>query len=427
MNPFPIPQTVEPAPTAGSRRQIFTVAVLVRQIRLTIEQRFSETLWVEGEVSNFRRPSSGHIYFDLVDDQVTDRRGERLKLPCTFFRGANQQVRFELTDGLKILCGGRVGTYEASGQYQLNVVTVEPRGTGALQLAFEQLKKRLESQGLFAPERKRPIPRRPSRVALITSPVGSVVHDMLSTLRGCVPIVVIPVKVQGDGAAEEIAEGIQTANRLNLADVLIVGRGGGSLEDLWAFNEEPVAQAIYRSRIPVISAVGHEDNWTIADYVADLRAPTPSYAAAIVTDGYREFTDRCQKQIQLLVDGMRAHLDEALHQLEGLAQRLHLLYPIHQLTESQRRAEEGETRLAQLMRHWMQREEHRIQGLAGRLQALSPLAVLARGYSITFQLPDRTVVTDAMSVQPDDMLESRVGSGTILSRVVERQPDGNDP
>ncbi|MDP3703512.1 MAG: exodeoxyribonuclease VII large subunit, partial [Candidatus Omnitrophota bacterium] len=242
-----------------------TVAEVVSRIRTLIEQAFPSPIWVEGELSNCSYPASGHIYFSLIDEQVTDRFGQRLVLPCAFYRSANQGMKARLEDGMKVLCFGQVTTYERQGQYQLRVVRVQLKGIGELQKAYEQLKKRLAAEGLFDEARKRPIPSAPRQVGIITSGSGSAIHDMVSKLRGFFHLIILPVKVQGDGAAEEIAEAIETANARRLAEVLIVGRGGGSVEDLWAFNEERVARAIARSRIPVISAVGHEDDWTIAD------------------------------------------------------------------------------------------------------------------------------------------------------------------
>jgi exodeoxyribonuclease VII large subunit len=273
----PLRLTPTQDPTAGAK--VFSVADVVSRIRLLVEREFPSAVWVEGELSNCSYPASGHIYFSLVDERATDRFGGRLVLPCAFFRGANQHLKFKLTDGLKVLCLGQVTTYEGRGQYQLKVLRVEPKGIGALQLAFEQLKKRLAAEGLFDKARKRPIPKLPNRIGLITSTAGSAIHDMVSKLRGHFELIILPVKVQGDGAAQEIAQALDLANARQAAEVLIVGRGGGSVEDLWAFNEELVARAIARSRIPVISAVGHQDDWTIADYVADLRASTPTDAA----------------------------------------------------------------------------------------------------------------------------------------------------
>ncbi len=419
-----LPATNRPTLTVAS--QALTVAQVLAQIKGAVERQFPATVWVEGELSNCSFPASGHIYFSLVDEQVTDRFGQRLVLPCAFYRGFNQHLKFQVADGLKVFCLGQVTTYEAKGQYQLKVIRVEPRGLGALQLAFEQLKQRLQAEGLFEEARKRPIPPWPSRVGVITSRSGSAVHDIVSKLRGWFHVVVVPVKVQGDGAAREIADALDLANRLRLADVLIVGRGGGSVEDLWAFNEEPVARAIARSRLPVISAVGHQDDWTIADYVADLRASTPTDAAKLLVRGYETVGAQARELADRLVDGMRQALEERSHRLDIALGRLRLLHPATQLDRYLTKTQELEARLIQAIRHRLQQEQRGLEGLAGRLQALSPLAVLARGYSITRTLPDRRVVTSSADVHLGQPLETLVARGRIHSTVIDTQPEEPD-
>jgi len=407
------------APSVPTTPKALTVGEVVGRIRGLIKQAFPQPVWVEGQISNCTYHSSGHIYFSLVDEQATDRSGQRLVLPCAFFRTANVRLKFRLEDGLKVLCLGEIATYEARGQYQLIVLRVEPKGQGALQLAFEQLKKRLSTEGLFDAARKRPIPRLPERVGIVTSPTGSAVHDMVARLRGLVHVVIVPAKVQGEGAALEIAEAIQLANARWLADVLIVGRGGGSLEDLWAFNEEVVARAIFNSRIPVISAVGHEDHWTIADYVADVRASTPTHAAQLLAQEQQAFVDQIHELVEGLVDGMRGYLETQASDLDGLAHRLRLLHPLHVLRDYGQRAIEWQEHLIQSMRHRLDREDRTLQALAGRLQALSPLAVLGRGYSITFRLPSRAVATDARALHVGDDIETLLANGRLTSRVTD--------
>ena len=397
--------------------QVLTVAEVVWRIRGAIEQQFPSTIWVEGELSNCSYPASGHIYFSLVDVQATDRFGQRLVLPCAFYRGANQHLKFQLTDGLKVLCLGQVTVYERQGQYQLKVVRVEPRGIGALQLAFEQLKKRLAAEGLFDEARKRPIPAWPDRIGVLTSRSGSAIHDIVSKLRGWFHVIVLPVKVQGEGAAAEIVEALELANRLHVAEVLIVGRGGGSVEDLWAFNEEAVARAIARSRIPVISAVGHQDDWTIADYVADRRASTPTDAAKLLVHGQEAFADQSRELVQRLLEGMTGALEAQGQRLEALGAQLRLLHPSAHLERCLQRTRELQGQLVQGTRHVLDGWGRQLQGLAGRLQALSPLGVLARGYSITLKLPGRHVVTDAGTVQPGETVETRLARGAVASTV----------
>jgi len=422
---------MEPSPAAGTEAlaarapTALTVGEVVARIRGLIEQQFPSPVWVEGELSNCSYPSSGHIYFSLVDEKATDRFGQRLLLPCAFFRGANQGLKFKLLDGQKVLCLGQVTTYEGRGQYQLRILRVEPKGVGALQLAFEQLKQRLQAEGLFDQARKRPIPAMPSRVGVITSPSGSAIHDMVSKLRDWFHVIVLPVKVQGEGAAAEIAQAIGLANRLNIAEVLIVGRGGGSVEDLWAFNEEPVARAIALSVIPVISAVGHEDDYTIADYVADVRASTPTDAAKLLVHDQEAFAARAGELVEQLVDGMRLFLDEQDQHIDGLRQRLRLLHPLNQLDRYLARAAELQGTLTSTMQFTLDGYDRHLQGLAGRLQALSPLAVLARGYSITLARSRGTVVTSASAVAPGDELETLLAEGRVISRVTETK-DGDE-
>ncbi len=398
-----------------------TVGEVVSRIRTIIEGQFPAPIWVEGELSNCSYPSSGHIYFSLVDERATDRFGQRLVLPCAFYRGVNQQLKFRLTDGLKVLCLGQVTTYERQGQYQLRVLRVEPKGVGALQLAFEQLKKRLQAEGLFDEARKRAIPKTPERIGVITSASGSAIHDIVSKLRGWFHVIILPVKVQGEGASTEIASALDLANRLRAADVLIVGRGGGSIEDLWAFNEEAVARAIARSKIPVISAVGHQDDWTIADYVADHRASTPTDAAKLLVHEQEAFTAQSQDLTQQLLDGMQGYLDEQTDRLQTLGGQLRLLHPRNQLDRYANRTQELQLQLTQSMQYALQHDEQRLQGLAGRLQALSPLAVLARGYSITLKLASHHVVTDAAALRVGDELETLVSRGRIVSAVTRVQ------
>ena len=394
-----------------------SVADVVLRIKSLIERQFAAPIWVEGELSNCSYPASGHIYFSLVDPKTTDRFGSNLLLPCAFFRGVNQGLKFKLTDGLKVVCCGQVTTYEGRGQYQLKVLRVLPQGKGELQLAFEQMKQRLQAEGLFEEARKRPIPKMPERIGIITSPSGSAIHDMVSKLRGWFNVTILPVKVQGDGAAQEIVEAIGLANRMSLADVLIVGRGGGSIEDLWAFNEEPVARAIAHSRIPVISAVGHQDDWTIADFAADYRASTPTHAAQLLVHEQEAFADSAREQMDRLFETMRAFLDEQTQRVATLGSQLRLLHPVNQLERYLARSRELKLQLVQSTRHALRNSEQHLSSLAGRLQALSPLAVLARGYSITLKLPDRRVVTSAASVHVGDELETMLSNGRILSTV----------
>ncbi|MBN1587017.1 MAG: exodeoxyribonuclease VII large subunit, partial [Candidatus Omnitrophica bacterium] len=272
----PIPEENALEETQPEQSRPLTVSELTRQVKQLLEEIYPR-VWVVGEISNLRTPASGHMYFTLKD--------EGAELACVFFKFASQRLKFKLEDGLQVVLRGSVTVYERQGKYQLKVDTAEPKGAGALQLAFEQLKKKLAAEGLFDPEHKKPVPWLPKRIGVVTSPTGAAIRDILHVLARRMPgmdVLIAPVRVQGEEAAPEIAAAIRVMNALKNVDVLIVGRGGGSLEDLWCFNEEIVARAIYESELPVISAVGHEIDWTIADMVADVRAPTPSAAAEIV-------------------------------------------------------------------------------------------------------------------------------------------------
>jgi len=266
--------------------RVYTVSEVTRLVKLEVENAFP-LVWVEGEISNFRSYPSGHIYFTLKDEQC--------QLQAVMWRSNARLLKFALKDGLKVICRGRLSVYEARGQYQLMADLIEPKGKGALQLAFEELKEKLKAEGLFDPKHKKPLPLFPKKVGIVTSPRGAAIIDILRTLErrfARLHILIYPAKVQGEGAADEIVEGIDFLGRQPDIDVLIVGRGGGSIEDLWAFNEEKVARAIFRSPIPVISAVGHEVDYTIADFVADIRASTPSVAAEIVIKEEQALVDR---------------------------------------------------------------------------------------------------------------------------------------
>jgi len=368
--------------------RVLSVTELTRSIRFLLEETFT-SVYVRAEVSNFVLHSSGHMYFSLKDEASV--------LQAVLFRNVNKSLPFEMRDGLQVICGGRIGVYEKRGSYQLYVDTVEPAGLGALQLAFEQLKEKLEKEGLFDTARKRPLPYLPRRIGVVTSPTGAAIQDILNVSRRRFPnieIILNPVKVQGDGAKEEIAEAIRAFNELGDIDVMIVGRGGGSLEDLWAFNEEIVARAIYNSRIPVVSAVGHEIDWTIADFVADVRAPTPSAAAEIAVPRKDDLIEAVQGQAKRLKDalgdlaGQSAQgLDEAMSGLKAAAER------------------------------FVQDKQRSFQEMAGHLEAISPLAVLKRGYSITERVSDGKVIRSIRDVKADDRIKTVLSEGAIISRV----------
>ncbi len=435
-------------------RYILTVSELNQEIKDLLDLKFSD-IWVEGEISNLRIPPSGHTYFTLKDDLSQIR--------AVLFKMQARSLRFVLEDGLHVICQGRVSLYEKRGEYQLILEKVEPKGIGALQLAFLQLKDRLEKEGLFDSAHKKPIPIIPQTIGIITSPTGAVIKDMLHIIGRRfenVRILLNPVRVQGEGASVEIAKAIEDFNAWKNVDVIIVGRGGGSLEDLWPFNEEIVARAIYRSKIPIISAVGHETDYTISDFVADLRAPTPSAAAELVVKDKREIKNTLRHLEERLEDQMlqslkenragvfhlrkrlidpgkkieeyflrvddlvnrfrmqtswifKAKKDQALH----LTERLYLQNPVQRVKILRLTIGESGKRLGQTICHLMDMRRRKMEGILGKLGALNPLSILQRGYSITWKLPSRQILKDAIHVREGDRVEIRLYRGTLLCDV----------
>jgi exodeoxyribonuclease VII large subunit len=395
-------------------KRIYNVSELTEDVKVLLENTFPE-VWVEGEVSNFSQSQSGHIYFSLKDAKSS--------LRCVFFRGANSALKFSIKDGLKVIAFGRITVYSPAGQYQLNIQRLEPKGTGALQIAFEQLKERLSREGLFDEAHKKRLPVLPLRIGVVTSPVGAAIRDILNILRQRAPFVKVilsPVKVQGEGAPEEIAGAISEFNQYEDVEVLIVGRGGGSSEELWAFNEEIVARAIYNSKIPVISAVGHEVDWTISDFVADMRAATPTAAAMLVA---RQKEDLAV-EIGHLLSRMNACINNKisfLHkELRALKEAYVLKYPLNFIQVYLQRIDELNRRLHQRFGHTLEVWQNRATHLTEKLGVLSPLSILSRGYSITFKLPEMKVITDTAEVKISDQLKTRLRSGSFVSEVVSR-------
>ncbi len=392
-------------------RQIYTVAGLNAAIRALLDSQFQD-IWVSGEISGVKLAASGHYYFTLKDEQS--------QLRCVLFRTAARYLRFKPQDGIAVLARGRIDVYEPRGEYQLLVEALEPQGYGALQLAFEQLKKKLAEEGLFDASRKRPLPRLPRRIGIVTSPSGAVIRDMLQILERRFPglhIRLYPAQVQGEGSIEEVAAGIDWFSQSGWPDVVIVGRGGGSLEDLWTFNEEAVARAIARSAVPVVSAVGHETDVTIADFVADLRAPTPSAAAELVICTRRQLFEQVDAASGRLEKEMRYRLTHAarrLHELgieratsvvhralgrrlqrvDEIDFRLRSLDPRLRLAAIRRRQELAEAALWDRIRLRMVRKRATLDSLAAQLAHLSPLGILERGYAIVQDQQGR-IVKDA--------------------------------
>jgi len=392
-----------------------TISELTGGVKALLEAAFADGIWVTGEVSNLSRPSSGHVYLKLKDASS--------RLNAVVYRGVALRLRFDLQDGMEVIARGRLVVYAPHGEYQLQIEELQPRGVGPLELAFRQLKERLSAHGYFEPARKKRLPKFPLRVAVVTSPTGSSVRDMLETLLHRWPrleIWVRPVPVQGNGAAEKIAEAITELNMLTGIDVLIIGRGGGSLEDLWPFNEEVVADAIFRSRIPVISGIGHETDLTIADLVADVRGLTPTDAAVkVTTPALTEVLDRldgCEGQLKTL---LRKRLELARVRLHDLAARRCFRQPAERLHEHGQQLDELDQRMQRALRGRMQQAQQLLGAIAGKLASLSPLNVLSRGYSLTRRLNDAAVLRDADLVCPGDRIETRLHHGRLVSRVEE--------
>jgi exodeoxyribonuclease VII large subunit len=397
--------------------KVLSVSELTQEVRALLEEGFS-SVWVAGEVSNLARPSSGHLYLSLKDAQA--------QLRAVLWRGIALRLRFDLADGMEVIARGRLTVYPPRGEYQLVIEEIQPRGIGALELALRQLREKLFMRGYFDPAHKKPLPAVPARVALVTSPTGAAVRDVLEILARRWPaaeVWVCPVRVQGDGAAQEIAAAIRLLNGLRpTADVLIVGRGGGTTEDLWAFNEEVVAQAIYESRIPVVSAVGHEIDVTIADLVADRRALTPSEAAELVVPDREELFAALRGTETRLRELIRGRLDTARQRWEDLAGRRAFRLPLERVRELERRLDEAGERLARAGRQRLKQAREAVSAAAARLETLSPLNVLGRGYSLT-RTATGQVVRDAEQVRPGDRLLTLLHRGRLLSRVEEITED----
>ncbi|MCC7411319.1 MAG: exodeoxyribonuclease VII large subunit [Gammaproteobacteria bacterium] len=451
-----------PGPFLAATREVYTVSRLNAEVRALLENGLPP-LWLEGEVSNLSRPASGHLYLSLKDDQAQVR--------CAMFRSRNITLAFAPANGMHVLVRARAGLYEPRGEFQLVLEHMEPAGEGALRLAFEALKRKLATEGLFAAQRKRPLPAFPRCLGVITSPTGAALRDVLSVLRRrfpALPVVVYPVPVQGGGAANRIAAMIDRASQRADCDVLLVTRGGGSLEDLWAFNEEVVARAIARCAVPVVSGVGHEIDFTIADFVADVRAPTPSAAAELISPDRTELGAVCRTLEQRLIRAWAAaamrcgerlrHVSRRLlhpgRRIEQFAQRLDELSARHARALRARLRERGaalgglrlrlrqaspgraterlRTRLNQDARELLRGMHARRQTLVARVEAMgrtlhavSPPATLARGYAIVTRRGTGTIVRDATTVTPGELISARLARGTLDARI-ERSRDDTD-
>ncbi len=416
-------------------KHIYSVSELTSDLRKILEDSFPN-LWVEGEISTLRIPQSGHMYFTLKD--------EKAQLKCVFFKRANMNLNFKLEEGLSCIISGRISVYDQAGQYQLYVEKIEPKGKGALGLAFEQLKKKLAAEGLFEESRKRPIPFLAQRIGIVTSSTGAAIRDILQTLNrrySNVQVIIRPSLVQGKTAAEDIAQGIKDLNAYKEVDVIIVSRGGGSLEDLWPFNEEVVARAVFNSKIPVISAVGHEIDYTICDFAADLRAPTPTAAAELVVPEKKQLAETVYAIQNRLTESMRQRLKLANMRFSRVTQSYALRRPQVIVEQFQQRLDNAdksinisfktiverirqkvealEKSLELNLLHLVTIKEGEFKQLSARLLNLNPLSILARGYSVTYLMPGHSVLKSVEDVKPGDILETKLNKGVIISCVEE--------
>ncbi len=404
--------------------RVLSVSEITRRIKGVLEMGFSE-VWVQGEISNFKHHTSGHWYFTLKD--------EGAQLSAVMWRSRVAQVLFQPTDGMKVMVRGNITVYEPRGNYQIDCLQIQPLGVGELQLAFDRLKKKLDAEGLFDEEHKKPIPPYPQVIGIVTSPTGAAVRDMINILARRFPgidVILVPVKVQGIGAAEEIAEAIRDLNKYGGIDVMIVGRGGGSLEDLWAFNEEIVARAIYDSDVPVISAVGHEIDFSIADFAADLRAPTPSAAAELVVrdrseilETLRNFCYTNQQHVSTIINSNK----ERVHRL---TESYSFNKPVDLLRQRSQRVDEMEHRLIQSLSHHISFHHHRSESLMKRVHSLDPHMVLKRGYAMVRKVEHgvngdkEKIISSAKQLAGNDDVQIKFHDGTahsVVSKIVEEK------
>ena len=435
-------------------RHILSVSELTSVIKSTLENNFTD-VWVEGEIFNFRVPSSGHIYFTLKDNSSQIR--------AVLFRPTARMLKFVPKEGLHVLCRGRITVYEFRGEYQIVIEYMEPKGIGALLMAFEQLKERLFKEGLFDESRKRPIPPFPKKIGIVTSPTGAAIRDILKVIErrfAGVEIVISPASVQGERAAPEIVDAIGDLNSIEGIEVIIVTRGGGGIEDLWPFNEEIVARAIFNSKIPVISAVGHEIDYTIADFVADLRAPTPSAAAEMVVKNkediqrhlvtlyqrllYAEKTFLGNKRERInslstrvfspereigryfqrlddvevrLRNGIKRIIKDRQHNIETLIKDINSFNPQNRIQLYRHRMDTSLNSLFKNFSHILALKREGFHGVVAMLDSLSPLAILSRGYSITYKLPGQSIIKSSADVQGGDKVEVKLHDGSITCLV----------
>jgi exodeoxyribonuclease VII large subunit len=442
----PFEEDDEPAAAPGTERparptrRIVTVSELNASIRALLESGFGD-IWVEGEVSNCRHWNTGHLFFTLKDGASQIR--------AVMYRSAVRYLKFTVEDGQHLIARGRLALYEPKGEYQLLCDHLQPHGLGALQLAFDQLKKKLEAEGLFDRSRKRPLPALPRKIGIVTSLEGAALHDIIKVLTRRHPnvhLVIRPTKVQGDGAAAEIADAVRSIGRIDGVDVVIVGRGGGSAEDLLPFNQEPVARAISNSRVPIVTAVGHETDFTIADFVSDVRAPTPSAAAEMVVSAHEEFRVRIDRQTRRLRAAVASrlalrgrHVAELTHQLQGymsaavarrerqfrgLRLRLEAADLRRRFLAMRGKLAIADRRLEAAMVRRHERARARLGASAARLESLSPLAVLGRGYAVCWNAERTAIIRNAATMAPGDNVVVTLEQGELACEVTAVDADG---
>ncbi len=393
--------------------EILSVSDVTRRIKETLEQGFPQ-LWVQGELSNVKLHSSGHLYFTLKDD--------RAQISGVMWRSRVAQLLFRPNDGMKVMVRGAISVYEPRGSYQIDCLQIQPLGKGELQIAFEQLKHRLFEEGLFDDDAKKPLPEYPERIGIVTSPTGAAIKDIISVLsrrQPSVEVILVPVKVQGIGAAEEIAEAIATLNKHTLVDVMIVGRGGGSLEDLWAFNEEVVARSIYASDIPVISAVGHEIDFSISDFVADLRAPTPSAAAELAVKERKEVVELIRNYCYTIQNAMENGLESYRKQISSLVQSYSFNKPHDMIRQRSQHLDDLHHRFQRGMQQYAAALNQQTGSLAFRIKALNPALVLKRGYAIVRQ--EEKVVSSFRSIDLPSAATIEFQDGIVEAEIVKQR------
>jgi len=446
--------------TEQPQREIFSVSQLTSDVRQTLEENFPLS-WVEGEISNLAKPASGHIYFSLKDPKAQVR--------CAMFKMRKRLLNFEPENGMQVLVRAKVGLYEARGDFQLIIEHMEEAGDGAMRREYEDLKRRLRNDGLFESNHKQAVPKIPKRIGIITSPTGAAIHDILTVLQRRfpnIPVLIYPVPVQGETAAKKISKMIKLANTRAECDVLIISRGGGSLEDLWAFNDEHLAHTIFSSKIPIVSAVGHEIDFTIADFVADVRAPTPSAAAELLSPDRNEWIQNLSSLNRRLIASIRNKLEQNSQRMDWLNQRISspqqrltqaasrindleqrlfsaqknqqqqrtnrlevlnssLLRhtPLHRIASSQQQQVTLKNKLHHAMHAMLRNHNQRLSLVSNTLDAVSPLATLGRGYSIARRTDTGELIRDAAAIKKGTQIETRLEKGRLLSTVEESQHD----